>query len=187
MCIDSAHQGESVYQFAASCPRPNHGPKGIFINHPRTVVCTRGFDSDLYSPIHGVSDRETARMRSGSGKDIPIVTLGTGYLKTLLYGALQSPESSFRIHFSHELLPDYYKGLASERRVVEANRILFQKVYPRNEPLDTFVYALGAFYLIRADRWTPDEWDAYRTKFGLAKPKDGMVRKGGFQSSYLME
>lgn len=185
MCIDSAHQGEAVYQFALSCPRPTHGPKGIFIAEAKTVICIRGFDQEQYTPIHGVSDREAARMRTGSGRDLPIVTLGTGYLKTALYGALQSPESSLRLHFSQDLTGDYYKQLTAEQRIVTANRITYEKVYPRNEALDTFVYGMGAFYLIRADRWDPDEWDRYRQMVGLSKPnpKASIIRP--YQSPYL--
>lgn len=189
MSLDCAHQAEEVYKFSHTQQRPVHGQMGLLVMHPKTVICVRGHDAEHMAPVHGVSDRETARMRKGAGKDIPIVTLGTGYLKTALYGALQSTEASWRFHFSKDLAPDYYKGLTSERQVVEGNRIKWEKITARNEPLDNMVYGLGSMFLCRIDRWTPEEWQVYRRKFGLADGKasatPGVVHMG--QSPYLSD
>jgi phage terminase large subunit GpA-like protein len=187
MAVDCAHQAEEVYKFSQSENRPLHSQVGVLINSPRTVVCIRGYDTEAMTPIHGVSDRESARMRKGAGQDIPIVTLGTGYLKTALYGALQSPTSSWRIHFSEDLSPDYYRGLASERQIVSNGKIKWDPVYPRNEPLDTFVYGMGAMYLLRIDRWPQADWNTYRRKFGLSSEKAPAVASQSFQSPYISD
>jgi len=185
MAIDCAHQADEVYKFSKTQARPLHGQMGIIINSPRTVICVRGYDSESMTPIHGVSDRESARMRKGAGQDIPIVTLGTGYLKTALYGALQSRDSSIQIHFSEDLAPDYYRGLTGERQIVANGKIRWEKVYMRNEPLDTFVYGMGGMYLCRIDRWNEEDWIVYRRKFGLTEQKPVAAVPRSVQSSYL--
>lgn len=172
MCIDAPHQSDAVYQFAKLHSRVEYGLKGVFVNDIRTVVCTRGFDGENMMPIHGVSDRETARVRQGAGKDMPIVTLGTGYIKGMIYGMILSPESGRTIHIPSQLGEDYRKQLTAEKKVILPNRIEWKKIYPRNEALDTFVYALGAFYLLRADKWTDAEWGRLRVDYGIVpRPK----------------
>lgn len=173
MCVDVGHNADPVYTFAKRYPQPSYGPMGLEILSPRTVLCVRGFDKEHLSAIHRVTERETARLRKGAGHDLPIVTLGTGYLKTELYSELMGRSDLRRIHLSRDLSEPYFRGIVAEKRVQSAKgEISWDKIYPRNEPLDTWVYAKGGFYCFRADRFTKEQWNKLRRKFGIPEAVD---------------
>lgn len=54
---------------------------------------------------------------------------------------------------------DYFKGLASEERQVRGSKLIWVKVFERNEPLDCRIYARAASIAIGIDRWTKARWD----------------------------
>jgi phage terminase large subunit GpA-like protein len=54
---------------------------------------------------------------------------------------------------------EYFKGLASEERQIRGNKLLWVKVFDRNEPLDCRVYARAASIAIGCDRWAATRWD----------------------------
>lgn len=170
MSIDVGHNPDPVYKFAHGAPQPVYGPAGLIVSSPGTVLCVRGYDSEHLNAIHRVTERETARQRKGAGQDLPIITLGTGYLKTDLYSELMGRgDQAQRIHLSARLDKSYFRGLVAEKRIVSAKTgdVTWEKVYPRNEPLDTWVYARGGFAAMRADRFTSEQWNLLRKKFGL--------------------
>jgi len=170
MAIDVGHNPEPVYTFAKRFPQPTYGPLGLEIHTPRTVLCVRGYDTDSLNAIHRVTEREAARTRKGPGQDIPIITLGTGYLKTNLYAELMGRSDLKRVHMSAQLEEHYFRGVVSEKRVVSAKgEVSWEKIYPRNEPLDTFVYAWGGAHVLKVDRFDQSKWAVMRRKMGIAE------------------
>jgi phage terminase large subunit GpA-like protein len=167
MAVDVGYNADPVYKFASNKPRPTYGPLGLEIHTPGTVICVRGYDSESYQAIHKVSEREAARSRKGFGKDVPIVTLGTGYIKTQLYSELLGAGDRRRVHTPTHYGREYYRGLVAEKRVVAEGDISWKKLYPRNEPLDTWCYAMGAFYAFRADRFNQQQWETLRRQMGF--------------------
>jgi phage terminase large subunit GpA-like protein len=167
MAVDAGHNADAVYNYAKKCPRPAWGAAGIEILQVGTVVVVRGYDSENYMAIHKITERETARQRKSEGKDIPIVTLGTGFLKTELYSGLQQTEEKI-IHLPKDMAIDYFRGLTAETRIVTSKaKIEWEKKFARNEPLDTWVYAKGAFYCFKGDKFKRAEWNTVRQRFGL--------------------
>ncbi len=172
LAVDVGHNPDPVYTFAKRFPQPSYGPLGLDILSPRTVLCVRGHDSEHLNAISRITERETARTRKGPGHDLPIITLGTGYLKTELYSELLGRADLRRVHISAQLSDDYFRGLVAEKRVVSSRgEVSWEKIFPRNEPLDTWVYARGAFYAFKADRFNADRWNMLRRKMGLPESK----------------
>ena len=108
--------------------------------------------------------------------------VGTELAKDLLYRALrgdadQAPPDR-RAHFSIDLPPEYYLGLLSEawnprKQRYEPRRGLTR----RNEPLDTWVYALAAAYHpeIRLDKLRPSDWAARARRLHPEAPEPRVV------------
>lgn len=92
--------------------------------------------------------------------------VGTVAIKHMLYGWLSTdaekdPEHR-RVRFSDQFSAEYFGGLVSETYNPRKNR--FEKIRgaPRNEPLDTWVYAYAAARHpeLRLHTWTNAQWDA---------------------------
>lgn len=91
--------------------------------------------------------------------------VGTVAIKHMLYGWLSSdadrkPEDR-RLRFSDQLGLEYFGGLTSETYNPAKNRFEKKRGGPRNEPLDTWVYAYAAALHpeLRLHRWTKADWD----------------------------
>ncbi|NLA68087.1 MAG: phage terminase large subunit family protein [Gammaproteobacteria bacterium] len=98
-------------------------------------------------------------------RGIKIHHVGTVGIKHLLYSRLSSdadkaPEDRL-LRFSDELEPAYFGGLVSETYNPAKNRFEKRRGGPRNEPLDTWVYAYAATHHpeLRLHRWTNADWD----------------------------
>lgn len=67
-----------------------------------------------------------------------------------------------RLHFSDELDESFFSGLTAE--VYDPNKRRWVKVRPRNEPLDTYGYALAAAMhpRHRLHRWSDAQWEHQR-------------------------
>lgn len=99
-------------------------------------------------------------------RGIKIHHVGTVGIKHLLYSRLsadadKAPEDR-QIRFSDELEPEYFGGLVSETYNPAKNRFEKRRGGPRNEPLDTWVYAYAATHHpeLRLHRATKGDWDA---------------------------
>lgn len=103
--------------------------------------------------------------------------VGTELAKDLLFRTLRTDAdqepAARKAHFSDQLPPEYYQGLLSEawnprRQRYEARRGQTR----RNEPLDTWVYALAAAYHpdIRLDKLRPSDWAMRRQRLASAEP-----------------
>jgi phage terminase large subunit GpA-like protein len=98
-------------------------------------------------------------------RGIRIHHVGTVGIKHLLYSRLSAdadkPPEDRQIRFSDELEPEYFGGLVSETYNPAKNRFEKRRGGPRNEPLDTFVYAYAATHHpeLRLHRYTSANWD----------------------------
>lgn len=98
-------------------------------------------------------------------KGVRVYYVGTVAAKNWLYARLsvdadRQPEER-TTHFSHELEPEYFKGLTSETFNPAKNRYE-KKRGARNEPLDTWVYSYAATHHpeLRLHRMRSIDWDA---------------------------
>lgn len=103
-------------------------------------------------------------------RGVHIHAVGTVGIKHLLYSRLSTdadkqPDAR-HIRFSEELPPEYFGGLVSETYNPAKNRFEKRRGAPRNEPLDTWVYAYAATHHpeLRLHRWTKAEWDARESR-----------------------
>jgi phage terminase large subunit GpA-like protein len=90
-------------------------------------------------------------------KQVALFTLGVDTAKEVIYQRLKIEfAGAGYVHFPRELErgcdENYFKMLLSERRVLKfekgIKKWLWQKVFKRNEGLDTFVYALAALEIL---------------------------------------
>ena len=92
--------------------------------------------------------------------------VGTVGIKHMLYSWLSAdadkPVDARRVRFSDQLDDAYFGGLVSETYNPTRNRFEKKRGGPRNEPLDTWVYAYAAALHpeLRLNRWTKAQWDA---------------------------
>ncbi|GAB3305694.1 phage terminase large subunit family protein [Luteimonas notoginsengisoli] len=105
-------------------------------------------------------------------RGIKIHHVGTVGIKHHLYSLLgrdaeKQPDDRM-IRFSDELEPEYFGGLVSETYNPAKNRFEKRRGGPRNEPLDTWVYAYAATHHpeLRLHRYTKADWDAREARLG---------------------
>lgn len=147
------HRTEAVKHFVRS--RRVRRPLCIFgavaNNAP---VLSKGKDEDV--TWNGRTDKRGVRIHH----------VGTVGIKHLLYSRLSTdaekqPDARL-VHFSEELGADYFGGLVSETYNPTKNRFEKRRGAPRNEPLDTWVYAYTATHHpeLRLHRRSKADWDA---------------------------
>lgn len=65
-------------------------------------------------------------------------------------------------HFHKSLSLEWFKGLCSEelksKKVKGFDVFFYEKVYRRNEPLDTYCYSRACLSIIGADKWPDERW-----------------------------
>jgi phage terminase large subunit GpA-like protein len=99
-------------------------------------------------------------------RGVQIHHVGTVAIKHLLYSRLSTDadkqSDARQVRFSDELAPEYFGGLVSETYNPAKNRFEKKRGGPRNEPLDTWVYAYAATHHpeLRLHRATKADWDA---------------------------
>jgi len=107
-------------------------------------------------------------------RGIKIHHVGTVGIKHLLYSRLSAdadkPTDLRLVRFSDELEPEYFGGLVSETYNPAKNRFEKRRGGPRNEPLDTWVYAYAATHHpeLRLHRATKADWDAREARLRAA-------------------
>lgn len=146
--IDSGYNSQRVYDFVSRFS-------------PTKVRAIKGSDSLLTAYKMG-SDLTTAwnGQRSRFGHKLWMV--GSSHIKTEVYSNLRlsGSEGNFPSGFVHipQLGEEFYKGLTSEALQKTKKGHEWVKVRPRNEQLDTFVYARAAAAMFGLDRFSPREW-----------------------------
>lgn len=169
-CIDSGHNTQKVYEFVRKHSHLKvYAIKG-FEKQPQVV----GSPKDV--------DIKTAdgRMLYRGSKYWPV---GINVIKPDIYGWLRREmpteeevtEYGYPTGYFHfpEMSEDWVKQLVSEQLVpviikgYKVNR--WQKIYDRNEVLDTAVYAVAASFLLGLPDWNEDRWSKEEAKVG-ARP-----------------
>ena len=95
-----------------------------------------------------------------------IYQVGTTDIKHRLYawlgGDAEKEQADRRMHFSDELEAMWFGGIVSETWNPRSGRYEKKRGSPRNEPLDTWVYAYAALHHkdLRLHRATVADWDA---------------------------
>ena len=83
----------------------------------------------------------------------PLFPIGVDTTKDLLFARMRIADiGAGYIHFSDVLTDEYFRQLTAEKIVTRIHRgfkkRLFQKIRPRNEALDCFVYAIAAYAIL---------------------------------------
>lgn len=150
-CIDSGgHFTNSVYQYAKK-------------NAGKRVFAIKGVGGEG-RPIAG-------RPTKNNVVRCPLFPIGVDTVKDLLFARMRIEEPGpGYIHFNEHLDDEYFRQLTAEKIVTRFHRgfkkRVFQKVRARNEALDCFVYAIGAFAILNID---------INTLADKAKIKDNVV------------
>lgn len=143
MAIDTGFRPQNVYDFCRNRPTAAHGPVGSTVPSNRTVVPTKGGDSN-FRLVEGISNTDAAQKRFG----LKIVTIGTHKAKGDTYDALRlEPDADgYPPGYCHhpEYEQEYFKGLTAETRVVRQSGDVIWRKDGRNEPLDLHVMNLLA-------------------------------------------
>jgi phage terminase large subunit GpA-like protein len=135
-CIDSGgHFTNSVYQYAKK-------------NAGKRVFAVKGVGGEG-KPIAG-------RPTKNNVVRCPLFPIGVDTAKDLLFARMRIEEPGpGYIHFNDHLDDEYFRQLTAEKIVTRFHRgfkkRVFQKVRARNEALDCFVYAIGAFAILNID------------------------------------
>lgn len=119
------------------------------------------------APVLGKGKLQDINWRGQLDKrGVHIHAVGTVGIKHLLYSRLSADADKDLEHrwlrFSHELPDEYFGGLVAEIYNPAKNRFEKRRGAPRNEPLDTWVYAYAATHHpeLRLHRRTKLEWEA---------------------------
>lgn len=133
VCVDSGgHYTNSVYAYAKK-------------NAGRRVFAIKG--------VGGEGRPIVSRPSKNNIGKCPLFPIGVDTTKDLLFARLRINEvGAGYIHFSDTLNEEYFRQLTAEKIVTKYHRgfkkRIFQKIRPRNEALDCFVYAIAAYAII---------------------------------------
>jgi phage terminase large subunit GpA-like protein len=169
MGIDTGDRPKPVYDFASRHVQPAYGVAGIKVHAPRSVCPTKGSSTETLRLLAGVSKQDAARKRQG----VRIVSIGTAYAKQELFDNLRIPKPLMNMaapgychhpHYGEE----YFRGLCAEKRVVhDDGSVSYEKIYPRNEPLDCKVGNRAMAAVFGIDRFTDSHWQMIEKQMGI--------------------
>ena len=132
VCIDSGgHHTNMVYQFTK--PRQS-----------RRVFSIKGINQ---------AGKPIANKPSFVGKNKAVLyPIGTDTAKEAIFARLSAEPEKTTLHFCADLDEEYFKQLTAEKRVTKFVRgrksLIWKQIRPRNEALDTLVYAFAAIYIL---------------------------------------
>lgn len=128
--LDSGHKTQQVYNFVRTRPH---------------IYAIKG-SNQQFAPVVGAPtwqdiDYRGKKIQSG----VQLWQIGVHRIKKLFYGRLKLTKPGPRyIHFPHNLLDSYYRGLTAEKLIVHTSgKEEFKKEGP-NEPLDVAGYCYAA-------------------------------------------
>lgn len=158
VAIDSGYNTQTVYSFVRKFP-------------PNRVIATKGQDSlqmliGLPNSVDVLSNGRKLR------RGLRVWSIGASVAKSELYGVLKldkPTEEELLLHgfppgFVHfpELDEQYFRQLTAEQLVKKMvkgfTKYEWQKVYERNEALDTLILARAAAAVVGIDRFTEAHW-----------------------------
>lgn len=160
MGVDTGYRPKPVYDFAKRHVQPAYGPAGIKVHAPRSVCPTKGSSTEALRLLAGVSKEDAARKRQG----VRIVSIGTAFAKQELFDNLRIPKPAKDLPtpgYCHNppYEEDYFRGLCSEKRVLhEDGSVSYEKIFPRNEPLDCKVGNRAMAAVFGIDRFADQHW-----------------------------
>ena len=135
-CVDSGgHFTNAVYSY---CKK----------NYARRVFAIKGVGGEGKAIVGRPS-------KNNIGKCL-LFPIGVNTAKDLLFARMRiKDEGAGYIHFHDDLNDEYFRQLTAEKIVTKFVRgykqRIFQKIRPRNEALDCFVYALSAYAILNID------------------------------------
>ena len=135
-CIDSGgHFTNAVYSYAKK-------------NFPRRVFAIKG--------VGGEGKAIAGRPSKNNIGKCMLFPIGVDTVKDLLFARMRiKDEGAGYIHFHDDLSDEYFRQLTAEKIVTKFSRgykkRVFQKIRPRNEALDCFVYAVAAYAILNVD------------------------------------
>ena len=135
-CVDSGgHFTNTVYSY---CKK----------NYARRVFAIKGIGGEGKAIVGRPS-------KNNIGKCL-LFPVGVDTAKDLLFARLRiKDEGAGYIHFHDDLNDEYFRQLTAEKIVTKFSRgykkRVFQKIRPRNEALDCFVYAISAYAILNVD------------------------------------
>jgi phage terminase large subunit GpA-like protein len=135
-CVDSGgHFTNAVYSY---CKK----------NYARRVFAIKGVGGEGKAIVGRPS-------KNNIGKCL-LFPVGVNTAKDLLFARMRiKDEGAGYIHFHDDLHDEYFRQLTAEKIVTKFVRgykqRIFQKIRPRNEALDCFVYALAAYAILNID------------------------------------
>lgn len=155
--IDTGYMPKLAEAFAYAESRPAVNASGYRINHPRTVVLTKGATRGWSRAVESYSPYEAAHKRGG----LYIFHLGTSFLKARLYEHLRNSDGYGKCHFPAVYEMPYFDGLTAEELVIDRGKSVFRKVgNARNEPLDARVGNMALAEMLALHRLTEADWKA---------------------------
>ena len=135
-CIDSGgHFTNAVYSYAKK-------------NYGRRVFAIKGVGGEGKAIVGRPS-------KNNIGKCL-LFPVGVDSAKDLLFARMRiKDEGAGYIHFHDDLNEEYFRQLTAEKIVTKFSRgykkRVFQKIRPRNEALDCFVYAMAAYAILNVN------------------------------------
>jgi len=135
-CIDSGgHFTNAVYSYAKK-------------NYARRVFAIKGVGGEGKAIVGRPS-------KNNIGKCL-LFPVGVDTAKDLLFARMRiRDEGAGYIHFHDDLHDEYFRQLTAEKIITKYTRgfkkRIFQKIRPRNEALDCFVYAIAAYAILNID------------------------------------
>lgn len=135
-CVDSGgHFTNTVYSYAKK-------------NYARRVFAIKGVGGEGKAIVGRPS-------KNNIGKCL-LFPIGVNTAKDLIFARMRiKDEGPGYIHFHDDLNDEYFRQLTAEKVVTKFVRgykqRVFQKIRPRNEALDCFVYAMAAYAILNID------------------------------------
>jgi phage terminase large subunit GpA-like protein len=176
LAIDTGFSTQSVYKWART------QDKSI-------VLPVRGVGIyDRIVPVAGPTKVEVKQDGKRLKRGLGLWTVSVSFFKKEFYKQLgferptdEQLAAGFTYPAGYVHLPDvasdeWIKQLVAEQQVIVRSkrgfnaRTEWRQLRPRNEALDTRVYARAAVWLSGADRWGDHRWRALEVQLGLAEP-----------------
>jgi phage terminase large subunit GpA-like protein len=127
------------------------------------IFAVRG-EGEPTKPIKGPGTSQDVTWRGQKWPNgVKLWAVGVKAAKDLLHGQLQiSQAGPGYVHFSNELQREWYEQLTAEQRIQVKTPTGLQERWvkrrPRNEVLDTRVYAAHAAYMLGMNTWPDRKW-----------------------------
>jgi phage terminase large subunit GpA-like protein len=147
-----------------------------------TVFSFVGLRQDKFIAVRGAGEMNASfdiiKAASISGGNVGALLtkrydINTHIIKEMIMRVIDLESGPQAIHFpryrmdagvQHDIGDEIFRGFLSERyQEVSPGKMGWKKFYRRNEPFDTFIYAVAAMYLENIHTYSREFWDTYET------------------------